>query len=49
MDDRERDEVTERAQMLRVELKAWEQGFSAANGGRKASRDDIKQHPAIGI
>ena len=34
---------------LRAELKSWEKSFSAANNGRKAGREDIKQHPEIGI
>lgn len=34
--------------MLRAELKQWEKAFSAANGGRRAGRDDIKQDPTIG-
>lgn len=33
---------------LRLELKQWENAFAAANGGRKAGREDIKQHPEIG-
>jgi DNA replication and checkpoint protein len=33
---------------LRAELKQWEKGFVEANGGRKAGRKDIKQHPTIG-
>ncbi|KAJ0426285.1 DNA replication/checkpoint protein [Aspergillus carlsbadensis] len=32
---------------LRAELKEWERGFAAANGGRKAGRNDIKQVPEI--
>ena len=35
--------------ILRQELKVWEREFAAANGGRKAGRDDIKQHPSIGM
>jgi hypothetical protein len=34
---------------LRAELKQWEKTFAAANGGRKAGRDDIKQDPVIGM
>ena len=34
---------------LKVELKEWEKAFAAAHGGRKAGREDIKQHPDIGI
>ncbi|EEH03171.1 DNA replication regulator sld2 [Histoplasma capsulatum G186AR] len=32
---------------LRAELKEWERAFTAANGGRKPGRDDIKNNPAI--
>ena len=34
---------------LRKELKEWERAFSAAHEGRKAGREDIKQHPDIGL
>lgn len=34
---------------LRLELKAWEKAFSAANEGRKATREDIKANPDIGV
>ncbi|KAL9603680.1 MAG: hypothetical protein Q9219_000999 [cf. Caloplaca sp. 3 TL-2023] len=37
----------EDCQQLRFELKTWEKSFAAANGGRKAGREDIKQHPEI--
>lgn len=33
---------------LRLELKEWEQSFAAAHQGRKAGREDIRQHPNIG-
>ena len=33
---------------LKLELKQWEKAFAAANGGKKAGREDIKQHPQIG-
>lgn len=33
---------------LKLELKQWEKAFAAANGGRKAGREDIKQYPHIG-
>ena len=36
------------AKRLRLELKEWEQSFAAAHQGRKAGREDIKQHPEIG-
>ncbi|KAL8797556.1 MAG: hypothetical protein Q9195_000373 [Heterodermia aff. obscurata] len=32
---------------LKAELKEWEKAFAAAHGGRKAGREDIKQHPDI--
>ncbi|KAH8819553.1 DNA replication/checkpoint protein [Xylogone sp. PMI_703] len=43
----EREDLTKKSTELRQELKLWEKEFSAANGGRKASRDDIKAHPNI--
>lgn len=33
---------------LRAELKEWERAFAAANGGKKAGRQDIKGDPDIG-
>ena len=36
------------AQVLRLELKEWEQSFAATHQGRKAGREDIKQRPEIG-
>lgn len=39
---------TERSNALRLELKAWEKDFAAANEGRKAGRDDIKKNPDVG-
>lgn len=36
------------AKRLRLELKEWEQSFAAAHQGRKAGREDIKQHRDIG-
>ena len=33
---------------LRLDLKEWEQSFAATHQGRKAGREDIKQHPEIG-
>lgn len=36
------------ATRLRLELKEWEQSFATAHQGRKAGREDIKQHPEIG-
>ena len=49
MEAEERERLLERSNLLRQELKLWEREFAAANGGRKAERDDIKQHPAIGM
>lgn len=43
-----REEAVENATAVRQELKIWEKEFAAANGGRKAGRDDIKQNPHIG-
>lgn len=34
---------------LKVELKEWEKAFAAAHSGRRAGREDIKQHPDIGM
>ncbi|KAI4121524.1 MAG: hypothetical protein LQ338_006321 [Usnochroma carphineum] len=39
--------MEQECQKLRIELKEWEKAFAAANGGRKAGREDIKQHPDI--
>jgi hypothetical protein len=43
-----REELTERSNTLKVELKVWEREFAAANNGTKASREDIKNNPEIG-
>ncbi|KAL2865867.1 protein sld2 [Aspergillus lucknowensis] len=40
-------ETATHAATLRAELKEWEREFAAANGGRKAGRNDIKQVPEI--
>ncbi|KAL4988260.1 DNA replication regulator sld2 [Aspergillus falconensis] len=40
-------EITTQAATLRAELKEWERGFAAANGGKKAGRGDIKKVPEI--
>lgn len=42
-------EIATHAATLRAELKEWEREFSAANGGKKAGRGDIKQAPEIGM
>ncbi|CZR57495.1 related to DNA replication regulator SLD2 [Phialocephala subalpina] len=47
MEESRRAELTERSDTLRVELKSWEKDFAAANNGKKASRDAIKQNPEI--
>lgn len=49
MEAEEREQLLEQSSLLRQELKTWERDFAAANGGRKAGREDIKQHPTIGI
>jgi len=49
MSQEERTALTERLNTLRSELKVWEKTFAAANSGQKASRDDIKKHPDIGM
>lgn len=48
MEDDEREKLTEESNVLRQELKSWEREFAAANDGRKAGREDIKQHSIIG-
>lgn len=42
-------DITAQSTTLRAELKEWERTFAAANGGKKAGRDDIKQNPEIGM
>lgn len=39
----------ERMQTLRVELKTWEKQFSVQHGGKRPSRDDIKNNVEIGM
>jgi len=41
-------ELEQRSAELRSKLKDWERAFAAAHNGRKAAREDIKQHPEIG-
>ena len=43
-----KDDLEERSIQLRSELKQWERDFAASHDGRKAGREDIKQHPDIG-
>ncbi|KKK23071.1 hypothetical protein ARAM_006603 [Aspergillus rambellii] len=40
-------EIATQATNLRAELKEWERAFAAANGGKKAGRNDIKREPEI--
>jgi DNA replication regulator SLD2 len=49
MEDKEREALTEKSNTLRIELKIWEKEFASANNGSKASRNDIKKNPEIGI
>ncbi|KAL9031223.1 MAG: hypothetical protein Q9196_000723 [Gyalolechia fulgens] len=39
--------MEQECQKLRLELKGWEKAFAAANQGRKAGREDIKQNAEI--
>lgn len=48
MDDSKREELAQTSNALRGELKIWEKAFSAANEGKKASREDIKKNVEIG-
>lgn len=41
-------DLEERSIQLRSELKQWERDFAVSHNGRKAGREDIKQHPDIG-
>lgn len=49
MADLDTSEIVALSGSLRAELKEWERAFAAANEGRKAERNDIKQAPEIGI
>jgi len=49
MEDSKRAGLTETSNALRGELKIWEKAFSAANDGKKASREDIKKNVEIGM
>jgi hypothetical protein len=49
MDDEERKIWVERSKVLRADLKVWEKEFQSQNEGRKASREDIKKNPEIGM
>jgi len=48
MKEEERNELTQKSNSLRTELKLWEKNFAAANNGQKASREDIRKNPEIG-
>lgn len=48
MDSAEKKRLAEQSKAIRKDLKSWEKTFAASNNGKKASRDDIKQHPEIG-
>lgn len=41
------DEIEQRCNTLRQDLKVWEKKFAAENQGRKAGRDDIKANAEI--
>jgi hypothetical protein len=41
------DEIEQRCDVLRQDLKVWEKKFAAQNNGRKAGRDDIKANAEI--
>ncbi len=49
MESEVRETLLKQSAILRHELKVWERDFAAANGGRKVGRDEIKQHPSIGM
>ena len=49
MEDPEQERLKEQSNTLRVELKIWEKSFASANNGSKASREDIKKNPEIGM
>jgi DNA replication regulator SLD2 len=39
----------EQIQTLRLELKTWEKQFSVQHGGKRPSREDIKNNVEIGM
>ena len=41
------DDIEQRCNALRQDLKVWEKKFAAQNHGRKAGRDDIKANAEI--
>lgn len=48
-DPQSREEIAAQAVAVRAELKTWEKEFVASHEGKKASQDDIKERPDIGI
>jgi septal ring factor EnvC (AmiA/AmiB activator) len=49
MDTAEKQKLEEQSKAIRAELKEWERQFAASHDGNKASREDIKQNPHIGM
>lgn len=49
MDARTRAEYEAESIVLRAELKQWEGAWAQTHQGKKPSRDDIKQHPDVGM
>ena len=47
LDTPKRATLTSRSTTLRADLKKWEKTFAEDNGGRRAGKTDIKQHPNI--
>jgi hypothetical protein len=41
--------MEEQIQALRLELKTWEKQFSVQHGGKRPSREDIKNNVEIGM
>ncbi len=48
METQEREKLSGQCDTLKQELKIWEREFAASHGGKKASREEIKQNPTIG-
>jgi DNA replication regulator SLD2 len=48
MDDQQKAEFESQSQILRVELKTWENEWAKNHGGNKPARENIKQNPGIG-
>lgn len=49
MDDQEKADYELQSQKLRTELKQWENEWAKTSGGKKPSREDIKQNRDIGV